>query len=106
MPLTGHLRFDLIQNINNEFPDIDGEVILYRGLAPIDPGPYAYSDCDEFGNAEWLPTWEMAFQPANEETEYAWAGKVETKGRKVFIVKSEKTLEKGRGIYDTEDDKI
>lgn len=70
-----NLEFVMIQNINNEYPELPGEVLLYVS----NNERQGYSHCNEYGETNFLPgaplyLQERWFFAANEETIWAFLG--------------------------------
>lgn len=74
------MEFHIIQNIDNEYPDLPGQVIKLRKDGEERLG---YSSCDEYGITDFCPSpkdrgWTYLFA-ADEDTIWAFLGEKEQK---------------------------
>lgn len=85
----GYLKFNLIQNWDKEFPELEPYMVIELQKDSIEKG---FSSCDEYGISDFIPTGEtMLFLPANEETNLAFIGeRIESRNKTFFLVKEKK----------------
>ena len=94
--MKGQLKFNMIQNWNEEFPDLKPYEVIKLNKEENKEG---YSHCDEYGKSDYLPGLGKkhdyrSFVAADENTVLAFLGESFKENGKIFLKVFQRDLKK------------